>query len=216
MRVDPSQHLARPLLIHRLAADFDLLDVWRLPAKAEHEAGGFARLVRCFPILRGGAGSGGGATGFLFGIRAVLLRVFGMQDDDRVSLPIPGCAEKSLRERMSAEELARFDSPSSNADAENRSLFSAVYATPTERVYEISNATVHALMHLSWVPEDGAYQGYLSVYAKPRGTFGRAYLALISPFRHALVYPAMMKSVARAWQKQAEREHAASTDSVLV
>jgi hypothetical protein len=216
MRVDPSQHLARPLLIHRLASDFDLLDVWRLPATAEHEQGGIERLVRCFLILRSGTSRGGGGAGFLMAVRAILLRMFGRQDDDQVTLPIPGCSETSLRDRMSTEERARFDLPSSNANATERSPFSPVFGTPTERAYELSNATVHAILHLSWVLEPGthAHQGYLSVYAKPRGTFGRAYLALISPFRHWLVYPAMMKSIARAWQRQQKTELATAAHSV--
>jgi len=217
MRVDPTQHLARPLLIHRLAPDFDLLDVWRLPASAEQEQAGIERLARCFPILRGGSGGNsraGGAMRFLMGVRAVLLRVFGRQDDDTITLPIPGCSEASLRERMSAEERSRFELPSSNASATERSPFSPIYGTPSERAYELSNATVHAILHLSWVLDAGRYQGYLSVYAKPRGMFGHAYLALISPFRHGLVYPAMMKSIARAWQRQQQTEPAAVAHSV--
>jgi hypothetical protein len=219
MRVDPSEHLARPLLVHELAPDFDLLDVWRLPANAERENDGFDRLVRCFPVLRGGkASSGGGSMRFLLAVRAVLLRMFGKQADGRTDWPIPGCSEKSLRERMSPEDRARFAMPSSTSDASamTGSMFSPVYATPTERVWETSNATVHALLHLSWVAEGGGYQGYLSMYSKPRGAFGKFYMALISPFRHLLVYPSMMKSVARAWQKQSERDARAPSESVLV
>ncbi len=39
----------------------------------------------------------------------------------------------------------------------------------------------------------------MAVYVKPRGAFGRAYMAMIKPFRHWVVYPAMMRQLERAW-----------------
>lgn len=38
----------------------------------------------------------------------------------------------------------------------------------------------------------------MSVYVKPRGTFGAAYIAFIKPFRYAVVYPALMRYLERA------------------
>jgi hypothetical protein len=35
---------------------------------------------------------------------------------------------------------------------------------------------------------------------KSRGTGSRAYLALIRPFRHAIVYPAWITHLVRTWQ----------------
>jgi hypothetical protein len=78
--------------------------------------------------------------------------------------------------------------------------FIPLYRTDDEWAAELSNRTVHAVMHLAWVDRgQGRYQGQMGVYVKPRGGFGAAYMALIGPFRHLIVYPALMRQIARAW-----------------
>jgi hypothetical protein len=200
MRVDPKAHRERALLIHRLCPDFDLLDVWRLPAEARMADDTFERFLRVFPLLRGDhAQRAPRIVRFLMGVRHALLNTFGLQDEPTRSLPIPGCNEQSIRERMTQTERERFEL----APALARGSFVPVYRTSDERLDELSNSTVHALLHTSWVSEHGTQCAYLAVYAKPRGRFGRIYLVLISPFRHWLVYPTLMKMIERAWQLRA-------------
>ena len=63
-----------------------------------------------------------------------------------------------------------------------------------EAAAEISNRTVHGVVHLGWVDRgEGRYQGEMAVYVKPRGAFGKGYMLLIKPFRHLIVYPAMLR-----------------------
>jgi hypothetical protein len=58
-------------------------------------------------------------------------------------------------------------------------------------------------MHIAWVDQgDGRYQGQLAVYVKPRGRLGQGYMALIRPFRHRIVYPALMRQLGQAWDKR--------------
>lgn len=65
---------------------------------------------------------------------------------------------------------------------------------------EFSNGTVHGVLHLGWVQrEGGRYGAQMGVYVKPRGRTGGAYLKLIEPFRHLIVYPALMRQVQRRW-----------------
>jgi hypothetical protein len=52
---------------------------------------------------------------------------------------------------------------------------------------------------------EGRYQGQMAVYVKPRGGFGAAYMALIRPFRHRVVYPALMRRIERAWNARLAR-----------
>ena len=59
---------------------------------------------------------------------------------------------------------------------------------------------MHGVMHLSWVPDgDGGYRGQMAVLVRPNGVLGKAYMAAIKPFRHVLVYPALMRWVERTW-----------------
>jgi len=40
----------------------------------------------------------------------------------------------------------------------------------------------------------------MAVFVKPNGLLGAGYMAAITPFRHLIVYPAMMRQLERDWQ----------------
>jgi hypothetical protein len=56
-------------------------------------------------------------------------------------------------------------------------------------------------MHIGWVPDDsgGGYHAQMAVLVKPNGWRGKAYMAGIKPFRYALVYPMLLRSIGRQW-----------------
>jgi hypothetical protein len=116
-------------------------------------------------------------------------------------LPIPGTNEISLTERLPD------DLRDTTADLDFGSLpFAPLYRTKDEFAAEISNRTVHGVMHLAWVDQGaGRYQGQMAVYVKPRGRLGKGYMALIAPFRHWVVYPALMRQTKRAWDRRVPR-----------
>ena len=121
-------------------------------------------------------------------------------DDGSSALPIPGAEQRSLAERLPD------DLRNSPWDHDFGSLpFQPLFRTDTEAAAEISNKTVHGVMHLGWVGSavehggDGRFQGQMAVYVKPRGRFGTAYMAFIKPFRYAIVYPALIRQVERRW-----------------
>ena len=47
----------------------------------------------------------------------------------------------------------------------------------------------------------------MAVYVKPRGLFGKGYMAFIKPFRYLVVYPALMRHIERAWKRRVASEH---------
>lgn len=133
----------------------------------------------------------------LFAVREWLGQRLGW-DEQADALPIPGCTETSLRERLPA------DLEAGQGGTLGGTSFSVVFETPTEWAAEISNGTVHAILHVGWVKrKDGAYRGQMGVYVKPRGRLGPLYMALIAPFRHYVVYPALMRRIDRAWKARA-------------
>ncbi len=178
-----------------MAADFKLIDVWALPASGTLEE--FADLRDLFANLEPGQGSDSRLSNGLFALREWLGERFGW--DDRSSPPpIPGCEETLLRDRLPADLRSEED-----ADV-NGLEFRPVYATPTESASEISNSTVHAVLHLGWVErKDGSYRGQMGVYVKPRGRLGPFYMTLIAPFRHLIVYPALMRRIDHVWKTRA-------------
>jgi len=79
--------------------------------------------------------------------------------------------------------------------------FTSLYQLENEFAAEMANRTVHAVMHLSWVPdESGGYRGQLAVLVKPNGLFGTVYMAAIKPIRSMIVYPALMRRKERKWR----------------
>jgi len=184
--------------IHEVVPDFTLEDVWALPV--EGGADDFPALLELIASLDP-AGSDSRATRALWALRDRLGTWFGIGrttiPEDRVpdppvgELPIPGSTETSLAERL-PEDLR----DTLAAEDLGSSLFSPVYRTDVEAAAEISNRTVHGVMHLAWVDRGGGrYQGQMAVYVKPRGRLGRGYMELIKPFRRWIVYPALMRQI---------------------
>jgi Protein of unknown function (DUF2867) len=79
--------------------------------------------------------------------------------------------------------------------------FSSLYLLDDEFATEVANRTMHGVMHVGWVPDGtGGYRGQMAVLVKPSGFFGTAYMAVIRPFRHLIVYPAAIRQIEREWR----------------
>jgi len=79
--------------------------------------------------------------------------------------------------------------------------FTSLYLLDDEWAAEIANRTMHGIAHVGWVPDGiGRYRGQMAVLVRPNGTLGTAYMAAIRPFRHLVVYPALMRQIERDWQ----------------
>jgi Protein of unknown function (DUF2867) len=191
MRLPNSEHEALRWRIAEITPDFRLEDVWALPAQGSAED--FGALLEVMASLDPAHGEST-ATRLLFSIRYRLGGWFGWDDATR-QLAIPGDAETTLSARLPGD----LRDTATNLDRSSYG-FRPLYRTDDEWAAEVSNRTVHGVMHLAWVETgDGRYQGRMAVYVKPRGRFGAAYMALIRPFRHRVVYPALMRQIERAW-----------------
>jgi hypothetical protein len=194
MRLPNEAHTARPWRIHEITADFRLYDVWALPTPGGPDD--FPRLVRLFA---GGdtATNPSWVARMLFAIRWKIGSLLGWDDPDSgVGSRVP-----TLRDRLPADLR---DGP---AGPEFDTLpFRSVYLTDDEWAAEMANRTVHAVMHIGWVLDDaGGYGGEMAVLVKPNGLFGRAYMAVIAPFRHLIVYPPLMREIRQEWQAHSQR-----------
>lgn len=192
MRLPNRDHESQSWRIRDIAPDFTLEDVWALPARGG--ADDFGALLEIMAALDPANGASL-ASRVLFSIRYRLGGWFGWDDaDDQLS--IPGNTETTLSVRL-PEDLRN-----TAADVDLRGTsFTPLYRTEVEFAAELSNRTVHAVMHLAWVDQgDGCFQGQMGVYVKPRGRFGAGYMAAIAPFRHRVVYPALMRQIEHAWE----------------
>jgi hypothetical protein len=192
MRLANAQHTSRPWRIHELVGDFRLEDVWELPTPGGPND--FHRLVERFA-----AGDPSQSSPLpvraLWALRWKLGEIFGWDDEqDGIGTRVP-----TLRDRLPADLRQTPAGPDFKSTP-----FSALYSLDDEFAAEIANKTVHGVLHLGWVPDgSGGYHGEMAVYVKPNGLFGQAYMAAIKPFRHLIVYPAMMREIERRWQAEA-------------
>ena len=81
-----------------------------------------------------------------------------------------------------------------------------LYLTDDEFAVEIANKTMHGVMHVGAVEEeDGSFRAQMAVLVKPNGLLGNAYMAAIRPFRHLIVYPAMLRQGRELWERRPPR-----------
>jgi hypothetical protein len=198
MRLPNAAHESRPWRIREIAPDFRLEDVWALPVYGG--ADDFATLIEVMSSLDP-TGTPSAASRLLFGIRFRLGRCLGW-DDAATDLAIPEKPETTLSDRLPKDlRHTATDLELGSAALEKLGVhFVPIYRTDVEAAAELSNQTVHAVLHLAWVQQGvGRYQGQMAIYVKPRGLFGEGYMALIKPFRYWIVYPALMRQIERAW-----------------
>jgi hypothetical protein len=127
----------------------------------------------------------------LFAIRWKLGAWFGWDRPDAgVGTRVP-----TLRDRMPADLAQAPLGPQFDALP-----FTSLYLLDDEWAAEIANRTMHGVLHVGLVPDGaGGLRAQLAVLVKPNGRLGRAYLAGIRPFRHLLVYPAILREAERTW-----------------
>jgi hypothetical protein len=200
MRLPNEVHESRFWRIHEIVPDFTLEDVWALPLGGDAED--FERAIELMESADP-ADLDSRAARALWQLRDRLGSWFSL---GRISepaggdgaLPIPGTDEASLSGRLPN------DLRGTVADVDFGSLpFVPLYRTDVEFAAELSNRTVHGVMHLAWVDQgDDRYQGQMAVYVKPHGALGKGYMALIKPFRYLIVYPALMRQIERTWNRR--------------
>jgi Protein of unknown function (DUF2867) len=203
MRLPNAAHTSRPWRIHELTPDFRLEDVWALPTPGG--PGDLPRLVGQFApdhpreLNAQGKYVGDGSLGIvscasraLFELRWKLGELLGW-DDPEAGV---GSRVTTLRDRLPADLRAAPAGPDPRAVP-----MTSLYLTDDEWATELANRTVHAVMHIGWVP-DGArgYRGQMAVLVKPNGLLGHAYMAAIRPFRRLIVDPALIRSIGRDWR----------------
>jgi hypothetical protein len=189
MKLPNTAHTSRPWRIHELTRDFRLEDVWALDTPGGPDE--FPRLVQ---QITSGSPSDEDSCGpqVLWAIRSKVGRLLRWDGPDAgVGSRVP-----TLRDRLPADLREAGGGPPARG-----SLFNPLYLLDDEWAGEIANRTVHAVMHLGWVPDGtGGHRGQMAVLVKPNGLLGSAYMAAIMPARHLIVYPAFLRQIERGWR----------------
>ena len=197
-----STHTAFNWRVRTLASDFRLEDTWEFPYEFGAEDGVDLHVFQkraIEPMMKGIYDCS--LTGLLFVVRKVFGALFRI-DANLNNFPIPGCREKSLRERLQESDLKK-DTPERAMDISTQDYMSflPVYTFADETLHELSNSTEHALMHYAWSPSgEGKWKVRMAVYVKHRTFYSAFYMSSIRLFRHFLVYPHIFRMCMKHWE----------------
>jgi hypothetical protein len=190
VRVRPEEYKGIDLRAHSLLADVPIHDVWAV----DLPGGGPPRtMVDLRSLLSTEKLSASNpAVRFLFGLRARLGRLFGWDREPRKA------SRESFIERLSAADREN----SLVAPGSSDGLFRVLFVSPRESIGEIHNSTVHAFSVFALVERSGGYRLYMCIYVRPVGRITGLYMGLIDPFRRILIYPAMLRHIRAAWERE--------------
>jgi hypothetical protein len=175
--------------VHAVLSDVRLEDVWaiRLPG------GGAGRTIEDLrTVFSAGVEAAPSIVKGLFRLRFRLGALLGW---DRKR---PAWSTESFEDRLSAADRAQ----STTAPGTPDGRFRLLYRFEHEQLSELRNATVHAFLSLSIRPAPGGYLAYLAVYVQRVHRLTGLYMKAIAPFRHLVVYPAIIRKVERAWAER--------------
>ena len=187
MRLPNTEHMSRPWRIHEIAPDFRLEDLWEFPGRVgPDDFPGAIELLAAYDT----AESSSAAVRALFALRWKLGALLGWDSPEAgVGARVP-----TLRDRLPAD-LREKPGPDFTSLP-----FTSLYLTDDEFAAEIANRTMHGIMHVGQVPDaTGGYRLQGAVLVRPNGLFGNAYMAAIRPFRHLIVYPALLREMRELW-----------------
>ncbi len=212
MKLDSVRHTEQPWRVHALASDFELLDVWSFPILAEtHE-----RFERFFDVVTtNGMRTDNRWADGLFELREVLGKIF--RWDVKTARRIPGCDEYSVVERLDEDDKTQAAILQERLQARLHEVtvaeITVVYLEENEALIELTNSTIHALIHLGRVKHDDKFWNpRIAIYIKSRGFMSDAYMAMIAPFRHSIVYPAFLGHIATQWRRDCQARGANTSE----
>jgi len=187
-RISTQEFERVPLRVHDFLAGVPLHDVWAvdLPRPRsgitldEFLRAARERPFRPSPVVRA-----------LLGIRFFVGRFLGWDREP----------DASARETF-ATRLTTVDRSKSRALAgAPAGLFRYVYRFENEQLLEVINRTVHGAALTALVETTNAYRFYFGVYVRSVGRLTPVYMALIDPFRKAIIYPSLLRSVRATWNE---------------
>jgi hypothetical protein len=177
-----------PLRVHEFLAGVPLHDVWAVDL--EHWRAGLTldeflqaasnRLFTPSPIVR-----------TLLGIRFFVGRIFGWDREPATS------TWETFTTRLTGADQSRSRAPAGTSEGP----FRVVYRFENEQLLELINRTAHAAALSALVETANAYRFYFAVYVHNVSRFTALYMAMIDPFRKAVVYPSLLRSVRSSWNR---------------
>jgi hypothetical protein len=195
-QISPTEFYALPLRVHTFLGDVPLHDVWAVDLPTHRDG------VTLCEFLRRASQDGGDAADAeinrfplvahaLIGLRLFLGHIFRLETEPKDALAA------SFGSRLTAEDRARSFVVSGTPEG----LFRVVYRFENEQLLEIQNRTVHAAALSALAERADSYRFYFAVYVRQNTWITPLYMGLIDPFRKWIIYPALLKKIRAAWDR---------------
>lgn len=185
-RVGPGELERLPLRVHAFLSGVPLHDVWAIDLP--HSRPGIT-LNEFFRATEDQPFTPSPVVRALIGARLIAGRVLGWDRE-------PAAPDRaSFADRLTAEDRARSLVEPGTRDG----MFRVLYRFENEELLEIANRTAHAAALTALTERAGAYRYYFAVYVRNVSRLTPFYMAAIDPFRKAIVYPSLLRSVRRNW-----------------
>ena len=187
-RISTQEFRRLPLRVHDFLADVPLHDVWVIDLPRRRPGITLDEFMRAAgalpftpsPIVRA-----------LLGIRVFVGRLFRWDREPRAT------AKDTFASRLTTADVSRSLAPAGTREGP----FRTVYRFENEQLLELVNRTAHAGALSALVETATAYRFYFGVYVQSVGRFTPVYMRLIDPFRKWVVYPSLLESVRRTWNR---------------
>lgn len=190
MRLPVEAHTKHPWQIHRYADDLSVEDVWSLPLRGGPDD--FPMVMRFLTSREVLEAATPLVVKVLLGLRWAIGGALGWdrpgRDDGsaRIATRVP----RELRETAATLET-------------DIAPFEPLFLLSDEFAAETLNKTVHGVIHIGWVPDgEGRWRAQLAILVRRKGALGDLYMRAIAPFRHRIVYPALLGRLGKEWDRR--------------
>lgn len=185
-RIAPPEFERLPLRVHAFLAGVPLHDVWVIDLP--HFRPGIT-LDEFFRATEDRPFTPSPVVRTLLGVRLFAGRILGWDRERDTS------KRESFGDRLTAHDRAQSLAEPGARDG----AFRVLYRFENEELLEIANRTAHAAASTALVERADAYRYYFAVYVRSVSRLTPLYMAAIDPFRRAIVYPSLLRSVRRNW-----------------
>jgi hypothetical protein len=190
-RISRAEFYALPLRVHTFLGDVPLHDVWAVDLPARREGVTLSEFLRRASQCNVECNRLPPVARALIRLRLFLGRIFRLEAEPKDALAA------SFGSRLTAEDRAR----SFVVSGKPEGLFRIVYRFENEQLLEIQNRTVHAAALSALTKRVDCYRFYFAVYVRQTTWITLLYMGLIDPFRRWIVYPALLKNIRAAWDR---------------
>ncbi len=186
-RLTPAEFQSRDLRVNSFLADVPLHDVWVFHLRGGRDG---LTLSDVQEVLAAQSPlEANTAVAALVGVRMAVGGLLGWDDETYFD------RSASYVNRLTDNDRSRTLEEPGAGDG----LFKTVYTFENEQLAEMMNRTAHAFFCMAIEPAADGYTMYWAIYVRETSAFTPIYMSLIDLFRRSIVYPAIVRSVERAW-----------------